>query len=70
MGTVLESLDLHGLADDTLIIFTTEGCAAGLLAWMRETEDPLLHGDPAPPPGAEINDPDQLSPSEPLTVVS
>jgi len=37
---------------------------------MRETEDPLLHGDPAPPPGAEINDPDQLSPSEPLTVVS
>jgi arylsulfatase A-like enzyme len=40
-----------------------------LARWMHETEDPLLHGDPAPPPGAEINDPDQLSPSEPLTVV-
>jgi N-sulfoglucosamine sulfohydrolase len=37
--------------------------------WMRETEDPLLHGDPEPPPGAEINLPDQISASEPLTVI-
>jgi hypothetical protein len=36
---------------------------------MRETDDPLLEGDPAPPPGAEINDPDQISPSEPRTHV-
>jgi arylsulfatase A-like enzyme len=36
-----------------------------LLAWMQDTRDPLLCGDPAPPVGAEINDPDQLSPSEP-----
>jgi arylsulfatase A-like enzyme len=36
-----------------------------LFEWMRETDDPLLEGDPAPPPGAEINDPDQISPSEP-----
>lgn len=41
-----------------------------LLRWMQDTEDPLLHGDPAPPRGAEINDPDQLSASEPVTVVS
>ncbi|MGA2321358.1 MAG: sulfatase [Solirubrobacteraceae bacterium] len=33
--------------------------------WMQETGDPLLHGDPTPPIGAEINDPDQLSASEP-----
>jgi N-sulfoglucosamine sulfohydrolase len=37
--------------------------------WMDETEDPLLHGDPQPPPGAEINDPDQISATEPLTVI-
>lgn len=37
--------------------------------WMHETADPLLHGDPLPPPGAEINDPDQLSPTEPTTRV-
>ncbi len=38
-----------------------------LETWMRDTEDPLLHGDPEPPPGAEVNDPDQISASEPLT---
>jgi len=38
-----------------------------LEAWMRDTEDPLLHGDPDPPPGAEVNDPDQISASEPVT---
>jgi N-sulfoglucosamine sulfohydrolase len=35
--------------------------------WMHETADPLLHGELEPPPGAEVNDPDQLSASEPLT---
>jgi N-sulfoglucosamine sulfohydrolase len=35
--------------------------------WMHETDDPLLHGDPIPPAGAEINQPDQLSASDPLT---
>jgi arylsulfatase A-like enzyme len=38
-----------------------------LQVWMTETDDPLLHGDPAPPPGARINDPDQLSATEPTT---
>jgi hypothetical protein len=31
---------------------------------MRETEDPLLEGDVEPPPGTEITDPDQVSPSD------
>jgi arylsulfatase A-like enzyme len=35
--------------------------------WMVRTKDPLLHGDPAPPSGAEINEPDQISATEPLT---
>jgi N-sulfoglucosamine sulfohydrolase len=38
--------------------------------WMEETSDPLLHGDPQPPVGAEINDPDQISATEPLTVIA
>lgn len=39
----------------------------GLLEqWMRETNDPLLKGDVPPPPGARVNDPDGLSPREPV----
>ena len=36
--------------------------------WMRETDDPLLHGPVEPPPGVEINDPDGMSASEPPLV--
>ena len=43
--------------------------AARLHDWMVETDDPLLHGDPEPPRGAELNDPDQISASEPTTVI-
>jgi N-sulfoglucosamine sulfohydrolase len=38
--------------------------AERLERWMRETEDPLLEGDVEPPPGTEITDPDQVSPSD------
>jgi len=41
-----------------------------LHAWMTETNDPLLHGDPAPPPGAEINDPNQISATEPTVLIT
>lgn len=32
--------------------------------WMLSTDDPLLHGPVPAPPGAELNDPDQRSPSD------
>lgn len=36
-------------------------------AWMQRTNDPLLKGDVAPPSGAVFNDPDGISPREPMT---
>ena len=40
-----------------------------LEAWMRETRDPLLAGHVDPPPGVEINLPDQRSATDPTTRV-
>ena len=37
--------------------------------WMAERDDPLLDGPVPPPPGAEINDPSQISPAEPTTAL-
>jgi N-sulfoglucosamine sulfohydrolase len=58
------------LADVPAFRSTLEDLRERLLGWMADTEDPLLHGDPVPPPGAEINDPDQLSATEPTHKVS
>jgi N-sulfoglucosamine sulfohydrolase len=40
-----------------------------LVAWMRETDDPLLDGPIPLPPGAVVNDASQSSPNEPLRAV-
>ncbi len=37
--------------------------------WMLSTDDPLLHGPVPAPPGAELNDPDQRSASDPTHIV-
>ncbi len=39
-------------------------------AWMRATDDPLLHGAVPAPRGAEVNDPDGTSPNERPHVVA
>jgi hypothetical protein len=39
---------------------------ARLHRWMSETNDPLLAGHVPAPAGAMVNDPDGLSPNEPL----
>jgi arylsulfatase A-like enzyme len=61
--------ETRNLAADNGCTGVREDLSNRLQVWMQETEDPLLHGHPSPPPGAEINDPDQLSPSEPRTIV-
>ncbi|MCW3068415.1 MAG: sulfatase [Solirubrobacterales bacterium] len=62
---VFDPNEAANVADDPQLSGTLDQMRDRLHSWMVETEDPLLHGDPSPPPGAEVNDPDQLSPSEP-----
>ena len=38
--------------------------------WMRETDDPLLAGPVLPPPGAAVNEQWQVSPDDPVRVVT
>ena len=56
-------------AGDPAFAAVLEEMRAQLDTWMRATDDPLLRGPVPAPPGAELNDPDGLSPSEPTMVV-
>ncbi len=62
--------EANDLAADPAYADVLAGLSARLDEWMVATDDPLLHGDPEPPPGAEVNDPDQISSTEPVTVIA
>jgi N-sulfoglucosamine sulfohydrolase len=51
--------------DDPAYAGVAADLRARLEGWMRETDDPLLHGPVPPPPGAQINLQDQRSADEP-----
>ena len=61
-----ESLNLVG---DYRAGSALEEMRGRLEAWMAETDDPLLRGPVQPPSGAEVNDPDGLSATEPTISV-
>jgi arylsulfatase A-like enzyme len=65
---VLDPNEAHNLAGDPAHSVTLEELREKLKAWMVETKDPLLEGDVPAPEGAELNDPDGLSPNEPTIV--
>jgi arylsulfatase A-like enzyme len=56
-------------AGDPAFAEALEEMRACLEEWMRATKDPLLRGPVPAPPGAELNDPDGLSPGEPTMIV-
>jgi hypothetical protein len=57
------------VASDTSVAVILEEMRTRLDNWMKDTNDPLIHGPVPPPPGAELNDPDQLSPTNPTRFV-
>ena len=61
-----ESLNLVG---DDRAASVLEEMRGRLEAWMAETDDPLVRGPAEPPSGAEINDPDGLSATEPTVSI-
>jgi arylsulfatase A-like enzyme len=60
--------ELHNLVDDESCMPVLADLSERLDRWMEDTADPLLDGPVPPPPGAEFNDPDQLSAGEPTHI--
>lgn len=57
------------VAQDQSVAVVLEEMRNKLDHWMRDTDDPLLRGLVSAPPGAELNDPDQMSASYPTRFV-
>lgn len=62
---VFDPNEAHNLSADPDHQATLADLRARLEHWMRETDDPLLAGEVAPPPGVEVNEPDQRSAADP-----
>jgi hypothetical protein len=67
---IFDPNEAHNLVGDPSMEAVRDYMRDRLERWMRATDDPLLHGPVPAPPGALVNDPDGLSPSEPTITVS
>jgi N-sulfoglucosamine sulfohydrolase len=66
---VFDPNEACNLAGDPSLSGVLEELRERLDTWMQETHDPLLEGAVPAPSGAELNDPNQLSPQDPTTLV-
>jgi hypothetical protein len=60
--------EMYNLANEPSAASVLQEMRDRLEDWMRVTDDPLLYGPVLPPPGVELNDPDQLSPTAPTGI--
>ena len=66
---IFDPNEANNIANDLSVAVVLEDMRTRLDDWMYSTDDPLLYGPVAPPPGSELNDPDQLSPSYPTRFI-
>lgn len=66
---IFDPNEASNLANDLSMAVILEEMRTRLDDWMYNTNDPLLRGPVPAPPGAELNDPDQMSPSYPTRFV-
>ena len=67
---VFDPNETRNLAADPAYSAAGQDMRARLDRWMRETSDPLLKGPVPAPHGAEVNDPNGLSPQEPTIKIA
>ena len=66
---IFDPHEMNNLAGDPVMADLLAEMRGRLERWMRATDDPLLQGPVAAPRGAKVNDPNGLSPREPVYVV-
>ena len=65
---IFDPNEANNRADDPAVRPVLDDMRRRLMMWMQTTNDPLLHGPVPLPPGAVANDPDDVSPDDPLSV--
>jgi hypothetical protein len=63
---IFDPNETRNLVSDPAYAKALEEMRGRLDAWMKRTNDPLLHGPVGAPAGAMVNDPDGVSPQEPV----
>ena len=66
---VFDPNEVCNIANDPAMAAVLAEMRARLDDWMRSTNDPLLQGPVAAPPGARLNDQEQISPYSPTHIV-
>jgi N-sulfoglucosamine sulfohydrolase len=66
---IFDPMEQRNLADDAQSEPVLRDMRKRLQDFMVRTADPLLNGPVPAPPGAQINDPDDMSPHDPVSVV-
>ena len=66
---VFDPIEVNNLAGNREHADTLDEMRGRLARWMRETDDPILAGPIPAPEEARVNDPDGLSPGEPVQPV-